>query len=561
MQEKRCPVCKVLRDRLIQSSTKKNTGVDEGTQEGEGSGSCLGKDSSAKSSAQAGSTRNVGDDSTKGGGWEEGADGEEFGGAGIPSRDWRHINLSLSRTKRVRCWGGREGIFEFGVSETSSRVWTVLWAGGVRGPEARGGRNEHNAPGGGSCGCFHHRKASTAASLLALPPLALRRGENVRVRGETRSWRHIDGHCIAASKFNVLPAQCSHCSERKGLRRATDGQHVFRVTWHNRVSAPSKVHTDLKTTFSANTKTRIRERYCYTCSVCLQPVISGHCAHLFQASSNGYVQVREAISLGILDADPDYYDRGSSENGTLQCPTCHLEYFTKGTLVWSPPLEVLKWIHKRMKGKKEIQELSVLVDGEFRQDLDPREGQKTFRTFEYREAHARRVINPDAAKAVVVSFSRTRDLDSNTPVNYWWLPVPCNIILYLFLYEVARAKNCAEFAWPEVELARQIYKDLKERQTERIEPFSAKDAPQRRSPSLAKETGGENKHTHDRPHTRPKLNPPYAACAVRAVAQISQGGVWHPCSKGQQQDILSKMSNGRTDYDAASTGFRGTGGE
>jgi hypothetical protein len=44
-----------------------------------------------------------------------------------------------------------------------------------------------------------------------------------------------------------------------------------------------------------------------------------------------------------------------------ECPTCHLEYFTKGILVWAPPLEILQWIYKRMMGKKEVFEIRQVV--------------------------------------------------------------------------------------------------------------------------------------------------------------------------------------------------------
>ncbi|KAJ7845456.1 hypothetical protein B0H13DRAFT_1908349 [Mycena leptocephala] len=119
--------------------------------------------------------------------------------------------------------------------------------------------------------------------------------------------------------------------------------------------------------FSESTRRTIRERYNYRCSVCLQSVIRGQCAHLFPQAADGQTQVwkrpvppfwirthscqvEEAVVLGILDSKYDR-DRGKAFNATLvRLP---LPYFTKGLLVWSPPIDVLRWIVNQMAGKRE----------------------------------------------------------------------------------------------------------------------------------------------------------------------------------------------------------------
>ncbi|KAJ7133064.1 hypothetical protein C8R44DRAFT_870511 [Mycena epipterygia] len=274
----------------------------------------------------------------------------------------------------------------------------------------------------------------------------------------------------------------------------------------------------LKAPFTSQTRTEIRERYYKTCSVCLQPVVSGQCAHLFRQAPVGQENVDEAIALGILypdRSDIDWswpYDRTTAENGTLQCPTCHLEYFTKGILVWSPPLELLQWTHKQVVGKRETKEIwkifgmldseenfpsklkrffsryslipifkakfdskrydlhcrlppvSVVVDGEFRQDIPPRRGEPTFRIFEYWEEYAKRTLsesyNPDTG---ILSFFETpQKKDKNIPANYWWLPVSCGVILFLFIVEVRKLGVTADDSdiGPEIRLALQIYDEL-----------------------------------------------------------------------------------------------------
>ncbi|KAJ6602818.1 hypothetical protein DFH09DRAFT_1355014 [Mycena vulgaris] len=280
----------------------------------------------------------------------------------------------------------------------------------------------------------------------------------------------------------------------------------------------------MKAPFSPRTIRDIQYLYFHTCSVCLQPLIKGQCAHLFRKAASGQKEVEEAISLGLLPEEP--YERTHADNGTLQCPTCHLEYFTKRLMVWSPPLDLLRWIYRKMMGKKETNEirrifdmldyeetfppelehlfslyslipifkskhpnkrydlhcrlppLSILVDGRFRQDIVAEGGEPTFRVFQTWEKQARRIFNSDTTDAGVISFFATPQKKDNTtvPTNYWWLPVSCGVILYLFILE---AREIPEDTRPELRLARQIYSYLRrieERNDKRKAKFSTKRA-------------------------------------------------------------------------------------
>lgn len=40
---------------------------------------------------------------------------------------------------------------------------------------------------------------------------------------------------------------------------------------------------------------------------------------------------------------------------SIECPTCHLGYFTPGRLVLSPPLPVLEWIMEKLQGAEDSQ--------------------------------------------------------------------------------------------------------------------------------------------------------------------------------------------------------------
>ncbi|KAJ7080697.1 hypothetical protein C8R44DRAFT_895296 [Mycena epipterygia] len=275
--------------------------------------------------------------------------------------------------------------------------------------------------------------------------------------------------------------------------------------------------------FSWGTKRCVQQTYELTCSVCLQLLVSGHCAHLFPAAVKGQIQVDEAIALGILPKSDTAYDRGNANNGTLQCPTCHLEYFTQGLMAWSPPMDVLKWIDKQLAGKKETIEIrkifcalgsndtnewpqqfqhlmnyyslipffrpnfpnkrydiycnlppvSVVVDGKFCPDIAPLEREDTFRIFKYKSPHER----TGASWPALLTFYANQDREANVPVNYWHLPVPCNVILYLFLVEADKPVSTTKFTAPEILLAQKIYKDLKavrEDQETRIAKFATK---------------------------------------------------------------------------------------
>ncbi|KAJ6559794.1 hypothetical protein B0H19DRAFT_1069525 [Mycena capillaripes] len=261
----------------------------------------------------------------------------------------------------------------------------------------------------------------------------------------------------------------------------------------------------LKFPFTATTRRYIQDRYYFRCSVCLQAVIAGQCAHLFARAAEGQKEVDEAVALGILDSETAY-DRKNALNGTLQCPTCHLEYFTKGLLVWSPPMEVLQWIVDQMSGKGETQEMReifsaldsyensaefdypsespdfpqelrhlinhyslipifkpnsrILVDGEFQRDPPPLDGEPTYRIFDCNDAHMRTTFVSGTAS--ILTFYSSRDQDDVSPINYWHFPAPCNAILYLFLRQAEEVEDITEFTRPEILLAQKIYRDLKE---------------------------------------------------------------------------------------------------
>jgi hypothetical protein len=52
--------------------------------------------------------------------------------------------------------------------------------------------------------------------------------------------------------------------------------------------------------------------------------------------------------------------------------------------------------------------------------------------------------------------------DNTSPLNFWYLPAPCNVILYMFLLEADKVENITESTRPEIILAQKIYTNLKE---------------------------------------------------------------------------------------------------
>ncbi|KAJ7216943.1 hypothetical protein C8J57DRAFT_277821 [Mycena rebaudengoi] len=247
--------------------------------------------------------------------------------------------------------------------------------------------------------------------------------------------------------------------------------------------------------FSPSVKGLIRKNYNWTCTICLTPlpVEGSHCAHIFDASKVGEEQIADAVSLGLLDpAEP--YIRNAASNGIIQCPTCHLGYFTSGRLVLSPPMPVLEWIADKLEDAsdtaavwkifRELQfsrstkllpykdnytliplfhpkdkaayELycnapltSVMTpSGTFEPtSLPGKTGQNIYRIFSYRTARLH-------SRAEIVRFTPTPPHEG--PIDYWYIPIACHIILYIFL---RRTINCRSRS-PEVTLGHQIYARL-----------------------------------------------------------------------------------------------------
>ncbi|KAJ7836056.1 hypothetical protein B0H14DRAFT_3705618 [Mycena olivaceomarginata] len=258
--------------------------------------------------------------------------------------------------------------------------------------------------------------------------------------------------------------------------------------------------------FPNHVKADMRRRFNYTCSICLTyplPREGSHCAHLISASQAGAAQILDAVSLGLL-ASTEPYLRNGLENGIIQCPTCHLGYFTPGRLVLSPPLPVLEWIMDKLQGAKDSQavweifakfddncpphllphkehyslvalfvqsdpmtkdsyalncnvpkSLAIINDrGQFEQ-FEPVSGPRNppsvqlYRIFSWEKAFTH--STPEILKLTSVPPVHGHTID------YWKLPrVKCHIILYIFLQRAVNANSSS----PEVALARKIYAKL-----------------------------------------------------------------------------------------------------
>jgi hypothetical protein len=61
----------------------------------------------------------------------------------------------------------------------------------------------------------------------------------------------------------------------------------------------------------------------------------------------------------------------------------------------------------------------------------------------------------------VISFHATGE-EEDGPINFWRLPVPLPVILYLFLREAHKIETIAASTRPEIKLGRDIYAKLKE---------------------------------------------------------------------------------------------------
>ncbi|KAJ6608253.1 hypothetical protein B0H10DRAFT_2227065 [Mycena sp. CBHHK59/15] len=107
-----------------------------------------------------------------------------------------------------------------------------------------------------------------------------------------------------------------------------------------------------------------------------------------------------------------------------------------------------------------------------------------FRVFDYRKVQPRK---EDTPKLRVISFALGAG-PSNSTIEYWYLPVPCNIILYLFLHAVRDFDS----ALPEVELGKKIYKALEEIRVRReLRPALLQKAPSiRRVAEITPEIAG-----------------------------------------------------------------------
>ncbi|KAJ7894964.1 hypothetical protein B0H14DRAFT_3125468, partial [Mycena olivaceomarginata] len=178
------------------------------------------------------------------------------------------------------------------------------------------------------------------------------------------------------------------------------------------------------------------------------------------------------------------------DNGTLQCPTCHLEYFTKGLLVWSPPIAILSWIFFQLQGKTEMIQITPVLDRLRNKEDMPKHVRYLFGCYSlvpifrpkynslrydmfcpmppkevpFGDDTAFRIFRhdddiPASSSGGVISFHATGE-EEDGPINFWRLPVPPTVVLYLFLREAHKIETITDSTRPEIQLGRDIYAKL-----------------------------------------------------------------------------------------------------
>ncbi|KAF7365775.1 hypothetical protein MVEN_00451500 [Mycena venus] len=218
--------------------------------------------------------------------------------------------------------------------------------------------------------------------------------------------------------------------------------------------------------FSPATRTRLHKEYGYICSVCLtaQTSTGSQCAHTVPRASYGQDMVNEAMSLGMLEPGSKY-DRDSFENGTIQCATCHLGYFTGGFLVFSPPLPVLEWIIQQLDSLKPSNADSVW---KIFRSLEEENGPDCTRfhhlyslipRFQAGDNAPAAECRSGARKAGTIRLFPPGTEDKDPVNNYWRLPVPCHVILFVFIDAILHFKF--NYLVPEVAKALKIDRRLR----------------------------------------------------------------------------------------------------
>ncbi|KAJ7243444.1 hypothetical protein C8J57DRAFT_1556590 [Mycena rebaudengoi] len=210
--------------------------------------------------------------------------------------------------------------------------------------------------------------------------------------------------------------------------------------------------TCMDSPFNPHTINLLRREYGRSCSVCLtrQTVMGSQCAHLYaSAGTRGQDQVDEARSLGLLDPNPGQeYNRSSSDNGTIQCPTCHLGYFTPGSVAFSPSLPILEWILRELKCLKRANAHACCV--------------RSFAPWK-----PGKVLNLTAFIICTPSFRASNQIiDENgkfTAMEAEQNPRKRRRFRIFDVQDTLRRRsNDFDYTVPEVELAMQIYERLKE---------------------------------------------------------------------------------------------------
>ncbi|KAJ7277688.1 hypothetical protein C8J57DRAFT_1503536 [Mycena rebaudengoi] len=303
-------------------------------------------------------------------------------------------------------------------------------------------------------------------------------------------------------------------------------------------------------TFSTGrTKQPIRERYNYRCSVCKQYVVRGHCAHLFQSAAVGETHVGEAVALGILPSEQ--YDRTDPDNGTLQCPTCHLEYFTKGLSsidfetrktclpLFDICLVATPWFQSSAQNTTASDTICCLKPPKV---VPFGDDETAFRIFRHDADISA------SSSGGMISFHATGE-EEDGPINFWRLPVPLPVVLYLFLREAQKIETITDSTRPEIRLGRDIYAKLSavsDNLQQRKAKFASKPPP--KTPSavsqhasisveMPKSSNADTGPLHSTPDSRSRRKPPVESEGPqsRAFPQSKASSLLSPDRESEQK--------------------------